>query len=103
MNDLTSDEKHLARFMSDLSERCYCAGWIMNLEYVLWDAVQSGPRKFGQDLITKEVITRLIHYSNKAGSWVVNHDDGEETAIPLEIWKRTFSEETGKNPDLLRG
>jgi len=29
----------LRKVMSGISEECWCAGWLHNLEYLLWDAV----------------------------------------------------------------
>ena len=43
--------KELSSYMSDLSEEAYHAGWMMNLEYDLWQAVIEGPRSYGQMLI----------------------------------------------------
>lgn len=32
----------LARLMSDISEDCWCAGWMSGTEFALWKAVQTG-------------------------------------------------------------
>ena len=48
---LTSEQQKLANYMSEVSERCYSAAWIENLEYVLWDALFSKQRKYGHDFI----------------------------------------------------
>ncbi len=58
-NALTSEQKKLADFMSEISERCYSAGWLKNLEYVLWDTLNNGTRKFGQDKISHDDIDEL--------------------------------------------
>jgi hypothetical protein len=39
LSDLTPDQRALARYMSDLSEEAYCAGWMSGLEYALWDGL----------------------------------------------------------------
>lgn len=69
MPELTQQEKQLATLMSEISKKCYSAGWMQDTEYVLWDGITSGPRDFGHDHITQE-----------------------ETSIPLDIWKQLFKE-----------
>ena len=101
INDLNQDERQLAEFMSELSERCYSAGWIVDLEYVLWDAVVTGPRNFGDGKITRTDISKLIQFSIKLNSWICFDDELEEIAIPLEVWKVKFSVDTTQRPDRL--
>lgn len=103
INDLTSDQKHLAAFMSEISERCYFAGWMINLEYVLWDVLESGQRKFGQGIITTEDVTQLKALSDKSESWICFHPEHEETALTLNAWRQKFNEDVKKNPLLLFG
>ena len=40
--------------------------WIQDLEFELWNAALTGPRKFGHDFITAEDLTFLIEQSKKA-------------------------------------
>jgi len=40
--DLTADERALAQAMSDVSEGCFYAGWLGELEYSLWDLATNG-------------------------------------------------------------
>jgi hypothetical protein len=58
LRDLTPAQLELAEYMSDLSEEAYCAGWMRDLEYALWDAAYGGdaitvactsPRNIGPD------------------------------------------------------
>jgi hypothetical protein len=72
-----------------------------DLEYVLWDAVVSGPRDYGHGTITKDDINRLIHTSEEVNSWILFDDELEETAIPLDKWKVKFIVDTTQNPDRL--
>jgi len=103
INDLTSDQKHLAEFMSEISERCYFAGWMNNLEYVLWDVLESGQRTYGQDIITTKDITRLKALSDKSESWICFHPEQEEIALTLNVWRQKFKEDVKRTPDLLNG
>ncbi|PZR38946.1 MAG: hypothetical protein DI538_08220 [Azospira oryzae] len=101
LHDLTQDERRLAELMSDISARCYGAGWMSGLEYVLWDAVVCGPRNYGQGEITGDDLNRLIQVSDKTNSWILFDHELEEVSIPLDEWKIKFAEETTQNPDRL--
>ena len=100
--DLTEIERRLANLMSDISEKCYSAGWATNTEYVLWDAIISGPRDFGQDKITMEEIDELKKLSNRTGTWIVFDDNMEEVAIPLDKWRKRFSQDVSNDPSILK-
>lgn len=102
LNDLNPDQRTLAESMSDISERCYHSGWQQDLEYVLWDAVIKGERKYGQDFITSEDIETLKHLSDQAGCWIIFDDVTEETAIDLAAWSLKYESQkhtvdSGKN------
>jgi hypothetical protein len=42
LRDLTPAQCELAKYMSDLSEEAYCAGWMQGLEYALWQVLVEG-------------------------------------------------------------
>jgi hypothetical protein len=89
----------LADCMSDISEKCYCAGWLFDLEYILWHAVISGPTVFGNGYITSEQIELLKILSSACGGWITfdldaPRDVSSKKWIPLEYWKAHFN-----NPD----
>ena len=101
IDDLTSDEKLLMNYMRDISEHCYDAGWMEHVEYVLWDAVTTGPRKYGRGQITKEDIQQLIQLYTKSNAWIIMDDKTEETAIDMGKWKKRFETEVKLNPGIL--
>jgi|SRR5687768_4808343 hypothetical protein len=101
--DLTEDEKLLAAYMSDISERCYDAGWMENVEYALWEAIVSGPRNFGRGIITQSDIDQLTKLSNKVNSWIVFDNDMGEIAMPLDKWKTKFLTDVKRKPNILFG
>lgn len=103
LNDLTKEQRILADFMSDLSEKCYSAGWLENLEYVLWDASITGERKFGQDIVSQQDIDQLNQLSNDCNCWIYFDDISEETAIELALWRQKFETAISLNPDILKG
>jgi hypothetical protein len=84
MKDLTSSQLLLEEYMSEISERCYSAGWMENLEYVLWHALINGQRKYGQSVISQKDIQTLIELSNSCNAWIIFDDETEETAMHLD-------------------
>lgn len=88
-----SDAARLLRIvMRDISEDCYCAGWLSDLEITLWSAVLHGPRRFGMGEITEGDIAELKRLSEKAGGWWTWQgeaaDSGEEF-VTLDEWTVT--------------
>jgi hypothetical protein len=102
-SDLTENELKLAEFMSEISENCYAAGWMHNLEYVLWHAVIDGQRKYGQSYITESDIKILIELSSDAGTWIVYDDRKEQTALSLKEWTEKFKNDVNKNKEIIKG
>lgn len=94
MND---EAKELMNYMSDLSEEAYHAGWMMNLEYDLWQAVVDGPRSYGQMIIEKECIEKLKELSHRCGGWIVFDDEKEETFVPSEQWLKIYEEKVASD------
>lgn len=100
---LSPDQEALVNYMSEISEECYSAGWMLNLEYVLLDALTSGPRSYGHDLITENNIEILKELSLKTKGWIMFDDLSEETYIEKELWEIKFSKAVNQNPDILKG
>ena len=84
--NLTALQRELADYMSTLSERAYCAGWMDGLEFALWRAVVHGPFKYGGLQLTSEHVDRLLQLSHACGGWIFFHETKEETFIPLADW-----------------
>jgi hypothetical protein len=93
------EEKQLADYMSDLSERSYCAGWMIDLEYVLWDAVVDAPRNYGFPAITNEHIDQLKELSDSCGGWIKFDDDKGESFIPMDEWLQIYGATRNLLPD----
>lgn len=105
LKDLTPDQEKLASFMSDISERCYYATWLLNLEYVLWGALIHGPRTYGHGEITQQDIDTLKRLSGAVNAWIVFDDDPtiEEVALDLDEWAAKYQADVHQNPGLLDG
>lgn len=80
----------LIDLMSDISEECYCAGWMHGNEYRLWDAITNpnDDRIYGFTKINDEQIERLRDLSRKLDGWVVWDDEVGERFVTIEEWER---------------
>lgn len=79
----------LYELMSDISEDCYCARWMMGNEFRLWDALTNpdDDRRYGQDSITDEQVRGLRVLSDLAGGWWKwDHHKGR-VFVNLEDWR----------------
>ncbi len=91
-------QTRLMSIMSDISERCYYAGWMQHLEYHLWYAVLHGPMRYGQDHITQEDITELKELANSCQSWIIFEE--EERAIDLDQWIDVYAKALLNHTDI---
>jgi hypothetical protein len=77
----------LVKLMSAISEEYWCAGWMHNLEYMLWDVVR-GKR---EDLCTPEEIEQLKYLSGKCGGWIIWDEQAKgEKFVPIQDWLRLY-------------
>jgi hypothetical protein len=101
IDELTDSQKALAEYMSELSEEAYFAGWMEGLEYALWKAVFEKPFEYGYLQITEQHITELTRLSNACGGWIVFDDDSAETFVPIDEWRKIYTEKaTSEDPNL---
>ena len=91
LKDLAADQLALARYMSDLSEESYYAGWMEGLEYALWQVVLGERRDYGHLTFTSEHADNLRRMSVACGGWIVFDAEKEETWIPSQDWVDRFS------------
>ena len=89
--NLTSQQGILARYMSELSEEAYCAGWMLGLEFALWEAVVDLRVDYGRLVLTPEHKKRLQALSAACGGWIFFDNEREETWEPVADWERHFS------------
>jgi hypothetical protein len=91
LRDLIPSQRRLADFMSELSEEAYYAGWMVGLEYALWDALADGRSIYGRLYLTDDHRARLIQLSSECGGWIVFDDATEETWLPMTEWQARFT------------
>jgi len=71
--------------MSEISEDLYCAGWLYDLEFELWEVLQSGSGKWhGIDISAELSDVRAL--SDALGGW---HD--YDRFIPLDEWLTIYA------------
>ena len=92
LSELTPSQRALADHMSDLSEEAYCAGWLIGLEFILWEAVLGREEDDARLPFSEEEIERLRDLSEACSGWIVYQHPGAETWLPLEEWERRFAE-----------
>lgn len=78
----------LMTLMSDISERCYCAGWSLGLENILWAMVvdPSAPREFGMDEVSDAEVEGMRELSRLIGGWIIYDRANGETFVTMEQW-----------------
>jgi len=91
---LTDKQTELYELMSDISEECWCAGWMQGNEFSLWRVVSdpAAPRRYGRGEISEQEATRLASLAEQIGGWVYWHDDEHEPDLPSDQWGPRFIE-----------
>lgn len=84
----------LLSLMSEISEDHYCAGWLINLEFILWETIFESPNKyFGDSPISIANIAKLLELTYRCqGWWTWSDDQKGETFLPYEEWLPIYSE-----------
>lgn len=89
-HDWNDKQRELYDTMSDISEDCYCAGWMMGLEYAIWGALQDGDRRYGRGEMDAEQLERCRRLSQELDGWVIWVDDDDVPELPNEEWGPRF-------------
>jgi hypothetical protein len=72
--------------MTGISEEFWSAGWIIGLEFALWDAIQGGEREIGRGLLTERQRTLLKLLSEEANGWWIYDAEIGPSFLSLEAW-----------------
>lgn len=79
----------LLRTMHDLSEACWCAGWLHGMEYFLWTVVENGKAtEWGMDNVYQRDVDDLRRLRELADGWWIWDDEKFETFVSLEEMRR---------------
>jgi hypothetical protein len=83
--------ERLPALMSEISEDCWCAGWLHGTEYALWKMVEHGAGKWGQGEVTQAQVDRLKRLSELADGWFAWRDGDGPEFVPMERWVAEFA------------
>ena len=84
MNHLTDAQLDLYDRMSEISEDCFCASWIYDNEYNIWDAIVNGDASPAAKWMSPRLLTRCQLLSLEIGGWIY-WADGPQFA-PMAQW-----------------
>lgn len=92
---MTTAKEKLRDLMHNISQRCYCASWIVDCQYDLWTMVLGGSRDWGgYGPVTEEEVSELKRLSEECGGWwTMRH------FLPMSIWLPLYA---CKAPELER-
>ena len=79
----------LLALMFGLSEECWQAGWLSDLEYRLWEA---SPPTVGLGYITGRQVALLHLLAEEAGGWWTWADTEDPAFVPMAEWDRMFAD-----------
>jgi hypothetical protein len=88
--DLSVEAQVLADTMSSISEATWCAGWMLDLEFDLWAAIQGDNRGY-RAILDDSDVAKLKWLSDACGGWVVFHETYGRAFVPLSEWTRMFA------------
>ena len=81
----------LAQLISEVSEDCYCAGWLSDCEHTLWDMANdpSADLRWGMGEVPRASLRRMLKLAECTDHWVRWDDQrGGVHPIDLDAWKR---------------
>lgn len=79
----------LKNIMADISEDCWCAGWMNGNGAALWRLTLAGGGEYGQGVVTAEQAADMGALSDAIGEWL----DWDEAAgrvrpVALDAWRK---------------
>lgn len=88
----TSEQIELYKLMSEISERCWCAGWCIGIEVELWDAVFVRHNMgVGISWVTNVEVDRLSELSKKLGGWWYWPNNSKEPLFVSSVeWEKIY-------------
>lgn len=93
MSTLTPLQELLRSKMSDVSEDCYCAGWMDDTEYRVWQLIRGDLDHWGQcdRAEVQAQLDEIRDLADRIGFWIVwRIGDDDVTAVPIEEWRAAY-------------
>lgn len=81
---LTDAQLDLYDRMSEISEDCFCASWILDNEFNIWDAIVNGDTSPTDQWMSPRLLRRCQLLSLEIGGWIY-WADGPQFA-PMAQW-----------------
>ncbi len=88
---LTDFQRDLYDRMSEISEDCYCARWIHDNEFAIWDALQGQDSKHRLGRMDPRLLRRCRLLSDEVGGWIYWADDSTHPMLPREAFGPRFA------------
>jgi len=90
--ELPPTAAELRHVMSAISEAAYSAGWMQNLEYDLWAALEGTATTYGRVPLDQLTILRLRELSDQCGGWIISDQvAGTEIFVSLVEWRQRYA------------
>ena len=86
----SDSQRELYETMSDISEDCYCAGWMMGLEFALCEALHDGDRRYGLVAMDADQLEKCRRLSKELDGWIIWIDDSIDAELPSSEWGPRF-------------
>ncbi len=84
----------LYRRMSDVSQDSWCASWLSESEFELWEALHGSAPKSGLYTLSGEEVEELRLLSANAGGWIYTGPEREHQPrlVTFPEWEAIFAE-----------
>lgn len=81
----------LRNVMENISEDYYAAGWLMGLEYMLFNAVYAG-EDFATQRLTHDEISQIFLLSQQCQGWWMWNEHERRRFVPFDEWFLIYAE-----------
>lgn len=89
----------LYRRMSEISEKCYAAGWLLGNEFMLWRALNHGSSAYGRGELSAEELEELQVLAERANGWIWTGpvDDHLPRLVSFSEWAQHVAAAAGES------
>jgi hypothetical protein len=81
----------LLRLIFDLSEDCWCAYWMRDLEFSLWEAMKTGKTNLGFGLRDCDLMRLKSLHELADGWWIWAEGEESQRFVTTEEWLPIFA------------
>jgi hypothetical protein len=76
----------LVGLMSGISEDCWCAHWMHDLEFTLWEAMMTGKNNLGFGMRDCDLARLKSLHELAGGWWIWPEDEDRQRFVSTEEW-----------------